>query len=146
MKKLILTLGLSIVSMAATAQTFIIDGRIENATGKTRVVMYEYNGTKWDTAYVGNFRGRYSLVLDSEYKYQIWFFSTQDSVKVLAVDPKATTSKRNIVDVDFAWKGCAKITKSKGKNPFKILLIDARMTPVSRPEDFSKAEAEKLKE
>jgi len=145
MKKLILTLGLSIIAMAATAQTFIIDGRIENATGKTRVVMYEYNGTKWDTAYVGIFRGRYSLVLDSDYKYQIWFFSSQDSVKVLAVDQKATTSKRNIVDVDFGWKGCAKITKSNGKHPFKILLIDARMTPADRPEDFSKAEAERTK-
>lgn len=136
----------ALIALVSLSQTFIVNGRVENAKGKTKVVLYEFSGTKWDTAYIGYSRKflwikpKYSVVLDPDYKYQIWFVSSKDSVKVLGVDKKATTARWNIVDVDFEWKGCAVMTN--GKRPFKLVQIDVRMTSANRPEDFEQKKAQ----
>lgn len=140
MKKLILTLTLALTAAVSFSQTFNIRGKIEHSKGKNRVVLYEFNGQTWDTAWVDDFRKNYSLMLDPNQRYQIWFTSSTDSVKVLAVDKNATDARTIIVDVDFEWKGCAKITK--GSSPFKLILINTRMTPANRPDDFAKVESQ----
>lgn len=142
MKKLILTMAIAVIASLSYSQTFRIDGRIENTKGKTHVVLYEYSGTKWDTAYIGYFRKflwftpHYSLILDRDYNYQIWYTNPLDSVKVLAVDKQATKAKRIIVDVDFSLKDNARVTS--GHRPFQLVFVKGRMTVASRPEDFDK--------
>jgi hypothetical protein len=110
---------------------------MENTKGKVQVVLYESDGAfGWDTAYVGYFRGQYSLVLDRDYSYQVWFTNSLDSVKVLTVDRRAVSAKSITVDVDFNRKGCARVVKSRGKHPFDLLLLNQEVTIVNKPEDL----------
>jgi hypothetical protein len=137
MKKLVSILTMALIVSVSFSQTFNLRGKIENAKGKTRVVMYGLNGQNWDTVWIDNFRSQYSLMLDPDMAYQIWFFSLADSVKVLTVDKKAIKARTIIVDVDFNRKGSARVAKGNGKHPFNLLLLDVNMTSANRPEDLN---------
>lgn len=139
MKKLGFTIVAAVISCVCSAQMYNVSGKIENTKGKTKVVMYELTGgVKWDTAYIGYFRGHYSLIMETGYKYQVWFQTPQDSVKVMSVEQHAVTAKSVVVDCDFNLNGSTVITEAKPKKRVQMRLLEIRMTPANRPEDFEK--------
>ena len=134
MKKLIFALAL--IACASCSPAFIIDGRITNTSRKTRVILYEHNGVKWDTAYVGDFRTHYSLVLDTNYRYQVWFISRADSVKVLAVDKHLGSPRGFVVDVDFDSARSVRLAPGTNGRDFDTIFIYKQLTPENGPEDL----------
>lgn len=134
MKKLIFALAL--IACASCSRSFIIDGRIANTTGKTRVVLYEHNGQQWDTAYVGDFRKHYSLVLDTNYRYQVWFISRTDSVKVLCIDRNLNSPRGFVVDVDFGSERSVRLAPGTDGRYFDTIFIYQHLTPANGPEDL----------
>ena len=103
-----------------------IKGKIINGyTAEIAAFQYSDNTSKWVMIYSKKNKTNYSLVLNPQLNYQIFFLSNNGQVKVLHIDAgdKGMWEKEVDVDFDKAYIKHAKIYQAHKKNDYSIVMV-----------------------
>lgn len=139
MKTIILTFA-AVLTMSAYihAQTYILEGDVLATQTETKMVVFEFDQLKgkWDTLSVNSVQSFYTLELDYNKSYQVWFTDETENTKIIAINEGILNpeSKYMQLAVDFTRTGSVQI--GRGEKGYTLTFIDTDFMPLNTPFDL----------
>jgi len=145
MKTIILTIAaVSMVSAFSYSQTYTLEGDVLATQTETKMVVFEFKSGsgKWDTLSVNSVQSFYTLELDYNKSYQVWFTDETENTKIIAINEGILNpeSKYMQLAVDFTRTGSVQV--GRGEKGYTLTFIDTDFMPLNNPFDFYEPESE----
>lgn len=136
MKQLFSLLVWMLLASTLSAQTYVIDGKIKHNDKPVSITVYEFNDSGgWNKIASKKAKESYTLALESDRDYQVWFTGKDGFTKVLAVNRGVMDVPEFSLDIDFAHGESAQIGRDE-YGAFVITLIDTEFTALHTPFDL----------
>lgn len=125
-----------LVALQLSAQTFEIKGQIKNTDEPVKVQVFEFSEPEgWTETKQTQVDQFYSVRLDFEKDYQVWFTDNQHLTKVLAVNKETILSAQFDLNVDFSRTYSVQILRDP-IGLYNLVMIDTDFMSLNTPWDL----------
>lgn len=125
-----------LVALQLSAQTFEVKGRILNAEKGVNLKVFEFSEPDgWTEVNQLQVKNAYSVRLDIDKDYQIWFTDKEDLTKVLAVNKETILSAQFDLNVDFSRTYSVQILRDP-IGLYNLVMIDTDFMSLNTPWDL----------